>query len=331
MTKIFFWSADSSGCAYYRCELPAQTLRDNGDGQYETLVSSIMPDEWLDSDVIVGQRVSQPGPTSRWQQLAAEERVRLVYEIDDDLLDVDPSNGPAWHYFSQPKIRANIKLNIQVATAVLTTNEVLAERISKLNPNVYVAPNCVPGWVLDLPTAEGTRDRLTIGWAGGASHQMDWADAASEVGRFQARDKNVEMHVMGWPPPALVRKLAQDRYRFTRWIDSVPDLYRSIDFQVGLAPLRPHLFNQAKSYVKALEYAALGIPCIASDTGPYSNFVQDGVTGLLVRRPHEWGQHLRTLLDPFTRRELGTAARLLASQHTIEKNIHLWEKILCDA
>jgi glycosyltransferase involved in cell wall biosynthesis len=67
---------------------------------------------------------------------------------------------------------------------------------------------------------------------------------------------------------------------------------------------------------------------IASDFGPYAEFVRDGETGLLVSRPHEWARHLRTLLDPFVRREMGAKARAVAAGHTIEGNIELWEKAL---
>jgi glycosyltransferase involved in cell wall biosynthesis len=80
--------------------------------------------------------------------------------------------------------------------------------------------------------------------------------------------------------------------------------------------------------VKALEMAALGIPCIASDVGPYSGFVRHGETGFLVRRPHEWARYLRQLLDPVARQEMGDKARALAADYTIETNIELWEKAL---
>lgn len=324
--RIFFWSADSSGCAYYRCELPAAELARRG---HETHTASVMPDEWLHTaDVIVGQRVCQPGATIRWQQLAREGRVKLVLEVDDDLLDVDPSNGPAWAYFSKPEIRSNIKRNIQVADAVTVTTEPLAERVRQLNLNVHVVPNTVPAWLLDLPTPVDADGPVTVGWAGGASHAMDWAEADSEVARFVTRNSGTEMHVMGWQSPDLWRRLPSTRRRYTPWVDAVPDLYRGIDFQIGVAPLRPHLFNQAKSPVKALEMAALGIPYIASDVGPYSNFVRHGETGFLVRRPHEWARYLRQLLDPVVRQEIGTKARAVAAEHTIERNVELWEKAL---
>jgi hypothetical protein len=57
----------------------------------QTHVATTMPEEWMRiADVIVGQRVCQPGATIRWQQMAREGRCALVFECDDDLLDIDP-------------------------------------------------------------------------------------------------------------------------------------------------------------------------------------------------------------------------------------------------
>jgi glycosyltransferase involved in cell wall biosynthesis len=55
-----------------------------------------------------------------------------------------------------------------------------------------------------------------------------------------------------------------------------------------------------------MEYAALGIPVIASDREPYRAFVLDGVTGYLVRHEHEWGKRLYELVnDEAMRVEMG--------------------------
>jgi hypothetical protein len=106
--------------------------------------------------VIVGQRVCNPGPTFRWQQMARAERCALVYEVDDDLLDVDPSNGPAWSFFSR----------LEVADLVTVSTERLAEVMSKRNRNVIVLPNCVPQSLFDAPHAPGPRDSPSASQAG---------------------------------------------------------------------------------------------------------------------------------------------------------------------
>ncbi len=324
--KVFFWSADSSGCAYYRCELPAAELARRG---HETHVCDRMPEDWMDTaDVIVGQRVCQPGPTVRWQQLARDGRCGLVYEVDDDLLDIDPSNGPAWSFFSRPEIRANVIRNIEVADLVTVSTEPLAEVMRRWNRNVTVLPNCVPASLLDAPPAPGWKG-LTLGWSGGMSHKLDLAEARDPVRQFLRRYPDAGLHIMGHVDPDFCKAMPTERLHITKWVDSVPDFHELIDFDVALAPLRPSPFNRSKSAIRCLEAAALGIPVIASDFGPYAGFVAHGVTGLLVSRPHEWGMHLRTLLNPTTRREIGRKARALAAQHTIEGSIELWEKALC--
>jgi glycosyltransferase involved in cell wall biosynthesis len=73
----------------------------------------------------------------------------------------------------------------------------------------------------------------------------------------------------------------------------------------------------------------LGIPVIASDYGPYAEFVDHGVTGLLARSDHDWGRHLRALVeDEAMRTEMGAAARTQAAEWTIEANASQWEKVL---
>lgn len=97
--KVFGWAADQAGCGYYRLGLPLAALRALG---REALVSTVLPDDWLDADVIVGQRVCLPAPSRTWQRLAADGR-RLVYEIDDDLFRVHPTN-PGARVFTDPDV-----------------------------------------------------------------------------------------------------------------------------------------------------------------------------------------------------------------------------------
>lgn len=322
--RIFFWSADSSGCAYYRCQLPAGELSKLG---HETLVATIMPDEWqYTADIIVGQRVCQPGPTMRWQQFAREGKVKLVYEIDDDLLDIDHWNHQAHAFFTRPEIRANVISNIEVADLVTVSTFPLAEVISPINPNVAVLPNCISASLLDAPPAPG-RKGVVLGWSGGASHELDLAELGSNLPRFMRRHPEVSLHVIGDAQAAAqLAKGIKDRARFTPWVESVPGFHAVIDFDVTLAPLRPSKFNRSKSAIRCLEAAALGIPVVASDFGPYAEFVRDGETGLLANQPHQWISNLKQLLDPAIRLEMGAKARALAAEHTIESNIELWEK-----
>jgi glycosyltransferase involved in cell wall biosynthesis len=114
--------------------------------------------------------------------------------------------------------------------------------------------------------------------------------------------------------------------RWSPWSTNLVDYLRLLDFDIGLAPLAYHRFNKSKSDIKVLEYAALGIPVVASDFGPYAESVIHGETGFLVRRPHEWGRYLGMLAEDVALREqMSVNAKLWATSRTVQGNAGQWE------
>jgi glycosyltransferase involved in cell wall biosynthesis len=329
--KIFGWAADtSSGCWWYRIKLPLDALRALG---HDTDHGSILPPAWWDTpDVIIGQRVAKPEAVVRWKQLAEQpDRPLLVYETDDDLFNVDPGNTKAYQFFGRWDIQEGVRTCIRLADLVTVTTEPLAEQIRPMNPNVAVIPNYIPAKLLQHPLVEDPAGRTVIGWAGTHTHAEDFTEIAAELVRFVERNPMVEYHSMGLllnGKPALFgslkRLIATERVRLAGWFP-LPHYYAALAFHIGLAPLRPSIFNRSKSPIKALEYAARGVATIASNTGPYADYIQPGVTGLLADQPHEWGRHLRDLVhDPDMRRELAANARANVRQLTIEDHVHEW-------
>lgn len=333
---VFGWLADRTGCGTIRVMQPLDTLA-------EASGRTVAYDEKLKTKgfmpkVLVGQRVCKDGPTNLWQYIASTEgRPKLVYEMDDDLWNVDASNPAAFQWFingfdritgKNHNVQENIAANIYVADRVTVTTEALAELVRKWNDNVVVVPNYLPEWML---TWERPRnERLTVGWMGSATHSMDWAQASGSVSQFLRRNPEVGFHLMGGDYNKDL-KLDPAQAKFTPWIDGVENVWRAIDFDIALAPLRPHVFNQSKSNLKALEAAALGIPIIASDCGPYPEFVEHGTTGFLVKRDHEWAKYLRALVnDEDMRKEMGTAAKAKAVDWTLEGHTDEWSKALLE-
>lgn len=322
---IYGWLADRTGCGHIRIMTPLTALRDHGlhTGWSERLYTDRLP------ATLIGQRICLPGPTDMWQKLARRShRPRLVYEIDDNLWDVDYRSQKAHEFFNEPDVAKNLNANIACADAVTVTTEALAEIVRPLNPNVHVIPNYLPEWLLahERPRRHG---RVVIGWGGSSTHRMDWQECGQQVRRYLDRAPvEVEFHGMGADYASEFR-LPRERVRMTAWSESVPDYWRAIDYDVMLAPLKPHLFNRSKSNLRVLEAAMLGIPVVASDYGPYADFVQHGVTGLLVRADHEWARHLRALVeDEAMREEMGANARRLAADWTIEQHADDWKKVL---
>ena len=304
---------DGHACGYYRIVLPLDALAANG-------VDVTMCCGWNEmarqAQIIVGQRVGRYAALPIWRRLRAQHR--LVYETDDDLWSIDPTNLSARLTHDAEVLDANIEA-IRAAHLVTCSTQPLAEVLRQYHDNVIVLPNHIDGRLLDIQRPR--RDQVTVGWAGGDSHLRDLDMVAPQLRRFFDRNPAVDFHNIGTD----FRPYLKLPGRHSPWQVDIFDYYRLLDFDIGLAPLADTVFNASKSAVKAIEYAALGIPVIASDVAPYRSFVLDGVTGFLVRDGHEWGKRLYELAsDAAMREEMGRKAKEQAAAWTIRLGWTRW-------
>jgi glycosyltransferase involved in cell wall biosynthesis len=261
----------------------------------------------------------------------------VVCELDDDYIGL-PSWNPAFHG-SHPKVspgfnRNHLHKTVARADCLTVSTPALAERYSRLNSNVRVLRNYLD-WEMwqDVPLSyEVERRRLRIGWLG----KLEFREGDLEVlrgvlGPFLGRHPHVDF-------------VAAGDHRVHDYL-GVPDgqrvTYKSVHFSegklpsivatfdIGLVPLRLGTFNDCKSHLKGMEYAACGIPCIASPSESYRDYWLKGKEiGLLAHRPKDWLRALELLVnDDELRREMGRRAREEASRHTIQEHYVQWESL----
>jgi glycosyltransferase involved in cell wall biosynthesis len=275
-----------------------------------------------EADVIIGQRICKDGPSETWQRLAVEGR-KLIYEIDDDLFRVDPSSPHAYKWYSQKEVKDHIRKNASVASMVTVTTETLAVVMREFNDNVVVIPNYVDQNIFEISVPKNPH--LTIGWAGSTSHQMDFDQARGMLKTVARRFPQAHFQFSGadygrkiFPP---------DRYTFMPYEMDVWDHYRVMArLNIGIAPLAHHRFNRSKSGLKFVEFAALGIPCVASNVEPYAEIIEHGKTGFLVQYDRDWATHLRSLIqEPELAADIALNAYMAAKSWTIQNNVHKWE------
>jgi glycosyltransferase involved in cell wall biosynthesis len=318
------------GARFYRMILPHTQLAAHGwDVDMESCQLETGPGinarAMAGHDVIVGQRINKPGGEHVWRE-ARTATSRLVVELDDDVFHITPENFTAYTQWRNPaRLDAAIHA-IEVSDLVTASTPVLAEVLSEYNRNVVVLQNHIPEFVCEIERTR--RDRPCVGWMGGASHGLDVGMIVQPVRKFLGRFPGWDLRLAAtdYRPTFKVG----ERASFSRWVqvnDDPEGFYRSMDFDIGLAPVTPTTFNASKSHLKALEYAALGIPVIASDFPPYRDFVRHGETGFLVKRDHEWLKYMSELAaDAELREAMGTKARELARQWTIEQGWTLWDQ-----
>lgn len=347
---------DQSGCAWYRVILPLTEVARRTGWDVRFATATARPRDMDGYNLIIGQRFNKHDGMGSWRRLRTPGR-RLVYEIDDDVWHIGPENWGAYQCYKPESVRDAAAHTAEVADLVTVTTEPLAQVLREFNPNVAVVGNHIPDWVLDLPRPP--RDRPAIGWLGGASHGLDIGTVAQPLRRFLNRHPGWDMRLLGtdyrdtikhprvsyggwlpvhpaageWSQGKYVHPSARAQWQeggMRPWSASqercTQAFYRAIDFDIGIAPLAPGgLFQRSKSHIKALEYAARGIPVVASDAEPYRDFVLHGVTGFLVRRDHEWLKYLSELAgDEALRAEMGAKAREVARGWTIETGWTQW-------
>jgi glycosyltransferase involved in cell wall biosynthesis len=308
--KIIGWTADTGGCAWYRIAEPLRVAR--GLGHVVQLVDRLPMAAAAGADVVLAQYIADDAAHEGWRRLCAlRDGPVCVYDLDDDIW-----SSPSY----PPESAAVVERSLRCAHVVTCSTWPLAAILRRYNPNVHVVPNGVPGWVLDLETDPArlprVDDRFTIGWPTSISHRDDLAHVWRLFDRMLRRDPNMVMHMIG---PSACDVLPPDQLHLTPW-QPLPSYYRTLVFDVLVAPLRPHPFNRSKSGIKAQEAAALGIPAVVTDSAPYEGIVEHGVTGFLVRADHEWPRYLRELHEPELRAKMGAAARARAESLWINDN-----------
>jgi Glycosyltransferase len=313
MKRIFAIQTDTAGCFMYRLYWPLIHLDRK---RFEVHWGAPGPDIF-DYDIVIGQRIA--GENQLWRDLCDNPNVMAVYDLDDDLLHVDPENTVPYSIYGSTA--ESTLRNILKADKITVSTPALEAGFAPFHESVHVLPNCLPqSW---MQYREPPWPPI-VGWAGSMFHAQDWngTGVAGGIIRYVHGHPGATFHTIG------ARYLNGIPVRYTPW-STMEAYHAALDFSVGVAPLMVSPFNRSKSHCKVLEYASKGIPAIATDLGgQYVDFIEPGVNGYLVKYPEDWyGYLMMATNDQDYLRELGRAAYQKALTFTIERNIHLWESV----
>ena len=269
-------SYDGLGCGHVRLVQPLREMEKHGHEVH--MVESSKPAAIIamrdahEYDLVIGQRFAGFDGMALWRR-ARSPKNRLVYENDDDLFSIDMANWAAFKTFDDLKIREAIVGYCELSDLVTVTVEPLAEIHRELGARkVEVLPNSVPAYVLDIKKQK--YDRPRIGWVGGGSHGIDIHQAVPAVRRFLNKNPDWDLFIGGTDYRPSFNPKNWDQMLFSDWMQintHEAEYYESLEFDIGLAPVKDTPFAKSKSAVKAIDYNARGIPVIASDVTPYRN------------------------------------------------------------
>lgn len=325
------------GCSYIRLLLP---LAHPACQEAFTVTHGL---DYQSADVVIVERTWRPWITVRMaEDLVARvrrDRVRLVYTIDDNLLDLPDFTNPVGLCSVTTEERIVIRLFVREANGVIVSTEGLKDRLSHLNSRIAVVQNSLDERLFGealrrKPTA--SRDRsMTIGFMGTPTHDADIMMILQPL-REALREYRgkLELQVVGGlGDPATMRAFeglpfkildvgAHVQYPlFVRW------MIENLRWDLAVAPLEDNPFTRCKSDLKFLDYSALGIPGIYSRLPPYEGTVRHLDTGYLTdNTPEAWAEGLVRLLtdDDLRLRLAANARRYVMASRTLQQRAGDW-------
>ncbi len=209
----------------------------------------------------------------------------------------------------------------------------LAETLAELRDDVRVVPNGLDErlWAGFPPPTQPRQGPVRILFMGTATHDADFAIVEAALARVKAAFADyVSIELLGvssrpdlpsWViRPGMPANATASYPGFVNWMTQQ-------HWDIGIAPLADTPFNRCKSPIKALDYAALGLPVLASDREVYRGTLADGPGGMLLPDDENaWFVALSRLVrDAPLRRRLSESARsafpagTLAAQSSVRR------------
>lgn len=278
------------------------------------------------ADLIVAQRWMFPDTAERIRRAQAVGQ-RVIIDCDDD-------------YWASPRrhvvhplmeiLKRHMTGVLRAADAVTCSTVPLARRCAKLaGHDVFVLRNAVDRrqWAPQVDLS----GRLGLGWVGCLEYRDDdFAVAGPALREFLTEHPGVSFTWVGWTPDGrhLADAVGVERDRMIchprQPLRMLRQTLAESRINVGIAPMRPSPFNEAKSWLKALEYGVLGIPTVASPTHEY----REWGAARLAERTSDWSQALWDMTDEVERKDAGRVAADRAAECDITLTCGEWADVV---
>lgn len=302
--------------------------------------------DWIDrlgiQTILVQRDALDEDAASSLVETCRAKGVGIVLDIDDNLFEASESHADFESFKS--KI-GGVRHIAESADQLIVSTSNLLKAFLPVNKNTLAVRNTLDEWLwfspAPAPPRSVPRDTIIAGYMGTKTHAADLEMIRDSFLRarerlLRKRGLKLVLQLVGVmdEDPSLIRWYERLEVsgrdipypRFVRW------LRNRITWDFALAPLVENEFNEAKSAIKFLEYAALGVPGIFSDVGEYGSTIEHGETGLLVGsdRVQDWEQAIFELASnaPLRERLATNARRELLSKHLLGDAVPIWLSVI---
>jgi glycosyltransferase involved in cell wall biosynthesis len=353
--KILVLHRQQSGVGYYRSWIPARALADRGhtvvwreDAPYKKWMvrESGSIEHWVKEnvgkfDVIIVDRELKRQDTAYLTGLRHySPGCRMIVDFDDDFLQVPWWNTASVNFQPGHEYREAGLEHLKLAEVTTVTTDALVERFKPRTHCIRKVPNFIDerDWEGHPVNPERANDpSIRILYGGAAGHYGDLDEVRPGLERFLRNPPvPVRFICIGAAPSWLheLRREKPERVINIDWqsVQAFPQVVAWGGFDLAVAPLADHPFNEAKSNIKWLEAAVQRIPLVCSSVGPYKE-IPDGCAIRVENEEDMWYEALCAAVEDAVLRE-GTRDRAYEAakdQWGFAQAGPTWEDVITEA
>lgn len=309
-------------CTRYRVTNKAEQLRSFGYDVWTVNASDFQMGYAEYASQIIIYRTPYNEQFEQLIKLAHQYNKPIFYDIDDLVYDTVYTNQLEYTKNLSPQEKMAYDLGVRsygrlmnLCDAFITSTTDLKKELSKLGKPVYLNRNLASQELISISekaVKKTVKDdkKIKIGYfSGSITHNENFDLIMPAILRILKEFPQTELHLVGHltiPDEMKNYKKQLVIHDFVDWT-SLPSLLARMD--INLAPLIDSVFNKAKSEIKWLEAALVGVPTIASDIGSFSESIMNDQTGILAA-DESWYEQLKDLVNNKTKlKNLGDNAR----------------------
>lgn len=305
-----------STSATIRVARPAVHARQRGFAEFRGSDASDIVEalDRADYAAIVVQRtaVKDPVTAQRLASVLAERKIRLIVDLDDDLVSDAARARLAKMHVRFPNLSherldalAHLVGAADLVTVSMDNLRAVVDEVRGAPVAVTVANNLDDRlWSCTVDDLSQPYADVRLLYMGTVTHAADLELLVEPLALLNSGGRRVTLDVVGVSDgPLPSRHMARARVGnmlypdFVRWMRG-----HAGQWAAGLAPLEHDALNSSKSDLKLLEYALAGLPAVATDYGPYAG--RTDLATIVPNDPAAWAQAVEDVLgDPVATRE----------------------------
>ena len=257
----------------------------------------------FDCDVIVMQRYMHKNVLLDMKKAQAAGQV-ILNDVDDWYWGLSEKNA-AYDASDPDKNKdENIvwyKQILENSDGIIASTPFLRDKLSQWNENTLLHTNYVNVKQFEnVKPFETDKRRIVVGWMGSTAHRSGDLEilrpVSTEISKFASWHHTGDISAPNIP--RFYKEVGVSSGNVTTSPFLPPYLLQNgFNFSVGIVPLTNIPFNHAKSYIKGLEYAAAGVPFVASWSPQYEELTQTHGIGCLAKSVDDYVELLYQFKD----------------------------------